>query len=214
MKDMGNGLHAQTLSVAMSMVLSDDATRYVSMSEFNPAPMMPGANALASTATIDELSSIAYLWITEINTATLDGLTPAQKTNMDLAKMKKLCSLQAISGMIINDKISGLINTSLNSEYIVGSTALLILRHVFIQTYILDQGLLLKPFANKAMYDAAKSAILSLKDLEDYNDKHPLVLKITGFFNHDNNQDIKIDGKKYKDYLKQIGEWKSIGTTQ
>lgn len=199
MGGMKSAIHQQTLSVLLKEVLSDDSTKYVSMTSFNPLPMIPAAKGLADAATTEELASLFYLWITEINTATVDDGDPKA---IDLFKMKKLCALQAIGGMLPDEKINGL---TLDDRYRDGVTALLLLRRVFITSYVLDNGLLTHPLDNQSTYDAAKAAIMSIKQIEEMPEALKLELKIVGFNFPEANQTVKIEEKTWEKYLVQIG---------
>jgi len=196
MEGMGAGLHMQTLALGIKEILSDDAQKYTTLTSFNPLPMVPSGKLIADAADPLELLQLFYLWVQEINTATLDGETTEQTRNeIDLFKVRKLNAMQVIAGMVEDAKVEEIIKFS-GGRFHVGAGAFLILRHLFIRVYVLENGLSNIEKPNTEEQSAIDAAKLSLKQIEDLLDSDKMELKLTGFYTAELNQTVKIEVSK------------------
>lgn len=196
MKSMKEALGKQGLAMALKELLSEDSTFFVSPGSTNPLSMIPPGKALAEIASPEDLAGLFYLWITEINTAQVDSLDKEELKKSDRKKWIKLTALQVIAAFITQDKIEEIIKTQENGRYHESVSYILLLRHVFISSYLLDMGVLAKAKINKAEYAVGLAAVEALKFIENRPDSKSYELKIIGFNDNEGlglNQAIKID---------------------
>lgn len=208
LKDTASAIKSQGLFTALAALLTPDATRYITLTMVNPIGQIIPAKAIAESAKQEDLGGIFYLWITEINSPSDIGLTKIQKNELDLSKMYKLSALQTIAGFIPVNTLEELIKNQIiqGNEYEEIAHSIIMLRYLFISTYLLDQGVLSSKMTNPSHYEGALESISKLKYINDLPFKSNIHLKLTGFNTKDLNQDIKIeptDLKKYYGKLKK-----------
>lgn len=187
-------LRAQTLSIALTEMMKPENLYFINLNSVSPSAIIPAAKIFAEKATADEIVGLAFLWITDINNGAVDAITEEQKQASDLFKLRRLVVLQAIAGMMPEDKTVEVLQT-LRGEYPIAGYAMLALRHNFISSFILELGILTKPSLNKREYEAGVKAVRSLAFLEELPFKDKCVLKLFGFSSEDLNQTVTVESK-------------------
>ena len=194
-----NGIHAQSLMIAINELLKPENTKYITLSSANVIPMIAPAKALAETATEAELAGIAFLWITEINMCQVDDiLTKQQKDNFDLGKWTKLNALQLIAGLMPEETFSKMIVSQIKNggEYRTAAYHLVVLRYLFIKDFMLETTLSGTSMNTPAQYETALNYLDYLKNIRSYPFSADLSLKLFGFYDTNGlglNQTLTID---------------------
>lgn len=197
-----DSIRRQTLALAVKELTAPENTTFVSPSSTTPTSMIPSGKLFAEVATPEEICGLFYIWITEINQGQAD-----EKDGGDRAKWIKLTGLQVIAGFISPEKIEEIIKTQKDGRYAESVINILLIRYVFIATYILDLGLLAKQKINQAEYEFGIGAIKILNEIESMEGAKSYSLKLYGFVDHDGlglNQTIKLDGPTADEYLKKL----------
>lgn len=187
-------IRSQALAIALDQVMKPENLYFINLSSVNPASIIPASKAFGEMATPEEISGLAYLWISDLNIGAVDATTQEKKDEADTFKLRRLVVLQTIAGMLTEEKTAQLIK-SLGGEYDSATYALLALRHGFLSSYFLDVGLLTKAKLNKSEYRAGMKAIKSLMVLENLIFRNKCELKLFGFFSTDLNQTVTIENK-------------------
>jgi len=202
------GMHSQSLIIAMNEMLKSENTKYITLTNANIVPMIPYAKAIAEMASADELAGIAFIWLAEINTCTVDSFAPSKEVrdSVDLGKWIKLNALQVVSAFIPVETINELVESQINNDGIYKSAvyAILTLRYNFIKDYLIDQSLNgATKFVSPIQYETALNYLESISYLNKSAFKGNLSFKLYGFYDTDSiglNQTVSIDSNEVVDY--------------
>lgn len=201
------GIHSQSLLLMLGEL--SKPSKYVSLTSVNPIDFIAAGKSLAELASPDDLAGIFFLWITEINSGSNDGLTKAQKNEMDLVKWNKLTALQTVAGFLPQKTLDELIkiNIEKSGQYEEITYNIICLRHLFISTFLLEQGVMSGKMAAPTQYEQAFLLIDQLQTIQKYPFVGNIGLKLIGFYDTGKiglNQNVKLDVKNLKKYYSQL----------
>lgn len=201
------GIHAQSLLLMLGEL--SKPSKYISLTSVNPVDFIAASKSLAELGTADEIAGIFYLWMTEINTGSNDNLTKTQKNDMDLVKWNKLTALQVVAAFLPQKTLDELIKTNVqkSGQYEEITYNIICLRHLFISTFLLEQGTMSGKMTSPAQYENAILLINQLKDIQNLPFAKSLEVKLTGYYDTGKlglNQTVKIDTKDLKKYYSQL----------
>ena len=202
-----SGIHSQSLLLMLNEL--SKPSKYVSLTSVNPIDFVAAGKSLAELGTPDELAGIFYLWLTEINTGNNDTLNKKQKSKMDLVKWNKLTALQVVAAFIPQKTLDELISINIQKagQYEEITYNIICLRHLFISTFLLEQGVMSGKMTTPTQYEQAFVLIEQLRTIQQYPFLGNIGLKLSGFYDVEKiglNQDVKLDVKNLKKYYSQL----------
>lgn len=215
-KSMSGGIHAQALSIALNEMLKPENTKYITLTQANPIPMIPAAKGLAEIVTEQELVGLTYIMLNEINNCQVDtmNLTKEQKDKFDLDKMVKLTALQLIATFAPEKTIDDMIKNQIDNGgiYVESAYAVLTLRSIFIKDVMLDQimGSNTK-MTSPAKFENALNFLEAVSNIVNRNYGSNLKIKIFGMYDTDGvglNQTVESDVKPetIRNYYKTLSD--------
>lgn len=203
-----DAIRKQTIALAIKEILAPENNTYVSPGNTLPTGEIPSGKLFAEVATPEEIAGIFFLWLTEINQGQVDPPTSANKEKIDNLKWIKLTALQVIAGFLPEAKLNEILTTQKEGVYAESVINILLLRHVFIATYLLDVGTLAATKINQAEYQAGLEAIEGLKFIEGQRGASEFALKLYGFSDEQGlglNQTVELKGTPtWQDYKKKL----------
>lgn len=192
-----NSIRSQSLMLAQNEMLKSENTKYISLGGGSFIPLLPAAKAFSEMLSGDELSGIAYIYLSEINLAQVDApVTQAQKDAYDLGKYVKLTALQLLSALAPQATIDAMVKSQIidGGEYASGAYSVLVLRHIMIKDVLLEQlvgdGSIKLNKKQQATVDSYRK---SLDIIQKYPFFELLTFKLYGFYSKELNQVLKLE---------------------
>ena len=188
---VSKGIHIQSIMLAMNEMIKPDNTKYMTLTNANIVPMIPSAKGLAEMLTQDELAGVAYIWLSEINTCTVDSLvlSKEQKDAYDLSKWIKLNAIQLVAAFTPEATINDMIDKQIiqGGSYVQAAYAIITLRQIFTKDFLLSQSLNASTeLTTPSQYESILNYLDTLNDINSYSFKDNLNFKLFGYYDTDN----------------------------
>lgn len=204
-----DAIRKQTLAVALKELISPENNTFVSPGNTLPVSQFPSGKLFGEIATPEEVAGIFYLWAIEVNQGQIDPPSPENKKKSDQLKWIKLIAMQTIAGFLDEKKLKEIVATQKDGIYAESVNLILLFRHCFISSYILEAGVLAAKEINQSEYEYGVQAINSLRSIEAIRGIKEFKFVIVGFNDNEGlglNQTVQIDPKLSASYAERLSK--------